>query len=436
VRRRLAAGALLLLGGPSLVSAVAGAQPAVRATDTDALEAQAAARVADAVCGRRVVLLGELPEHGYARAFGVKARIVERLVTRCGFRAVLFESGSYDFFGLEQAIATARRAPGGAAAVTAGGARADSLELALARAIGGFWWTRELAGWRRWLVREAVAGRVALGGMDDQLSATAAYASATLPGRVAGLVPPARATECREAVVRYLKWGYDAARPYNAAERTRLAECARLAADGAAAAGTSPARTAERRTPDEVMLEDLASFYARERGDVAAGGVAVPTAGTPDRDSVMAAHVAWWSARLSRDAKIVVWTATTHAARAPGTPPVRPLGVPPVGERLAGRWGDGMAAIGFTALGGQWARAKMASQPLAALPPDALEARALAGATGSAAGWAYLDRAALRALGAVPSRLFGKVATTDWSAAFDGVLVIREEAAPTPEPWR
>ena len=50
--------------------------------------------------------------------------------------------------------------------------------------------------------------------------------------------------------------------------------------------------------------------------------------------------------------------------------------------------------------------------------------------------WAYLDRPALRSLGAVPSRLFGKVTTADWSAAFDGVLVIRDEAAPTFEPRR
>ena len=130
-RQRLAVGALLL-GGPSLVSAAAGAQrvapaigsptssPGVHAA-TDALEEQAATRVAAAVCSKRVVLLGELPEHGEARGFGVKARIVERLVARCGFRAVLFEAGSYDFFGLERAIAATLRAPGGPAAVAAGG---------------------------------------------------------------------------------------------------------------------------------------------------------------------------------------------------------------------------------------------------------------------------------------------------------------------------
>lgn len=368
-RRRLAVGALLL-GGLSLVSTAAGAQrvapaigsptrsPGVHPTAAD-LEEQAAARVAAAVCSKRVVLLGELPEHGEAHGFGVKARVVERLVARCGFHAVLFEAGSYDFFGLERAIATTLRDPGGPAGAEAGEGQTDSLELALARAIGGLWWTRELAGWRQWLVHEAVAGRVVIGGLDDQPSATAAYARATLPSLVGAGAPPARA--------------------------------------------------------------------AAERG----------AAGTPDRDVVMAQHLAWWSVRLPRDAKIVVWTAATHAARAPGAHPMLPLGVLPLGARLAERWGDQLAVIGFTALRGQWSRAGRPSQPLAPLPLHALEARALAaGAAGDAAGWAYLDWAALRSLGSVPSRLFGKITTTDWSTAFDGVLVIRDETAPTFEPRR
>jgi erythromycin esterase-like protein len=180
------------------------------------------------------------------------------------------------------------------------------------------------------------------------------------------------------------------------------------------------------------MVDDVASYFARERDAAERGAAAVP-----DRDRVMAQHLAWWAARLPRNAKIVVWTATTHAARAPGAQPVLPLGVPPLGARLAERWGDRLAVIGFTALRGQWSRAGQPSQPLAPLPPHALEARALAaGAAGDAPGWTYLDRAALRSLGSVPSRLFGKVTTTDWSTAFDGVLVIRDEAAPTFEPRR
>ena len=93
--------------------------------------------------------------------------------------------------------------------------------------------------------------------------------------------------------------------------------------------------------------------------------------------------------------------------------------------------------IGFTALQGQWSRAGRPSELLASLPPNALEARALTGrAAGDSAGWAYLERATLRSFGSVPSRLFGKATIADWSTAFDGVLVIRDETAPTFEPRR
>jgi len=384
----------------------------------DSLEEQAAARVAAAVCGKRIAVLGELPEHGEARGFGVKARVVERLVANCGFRALLVESGSYDFVGLERSIATAGKS---AASQT------DSLELALARAMGGFWWTRELAEWRRWLVREAVGRRVSIGGIDDQISATAAYAKSTLPGMVGAAVAPSRATECREAVARYAGYTYTAAQPYDNAERARLADCARLAADRDAG-GVS----VERRTPDQVMLRDLESYFARERKTADASAPAAP-----DRDLVMSEHVAWWLARLPRNAKVIVWTATTHATRAAGANAVLPMGVRPLGSRLVERWGDDVGVIGFTALGGQWSRAGRPSQTLVPLPPDALEARALSGGSASAtSGWIYLDGAALRSLGALPSRLFGKTTTTDWSTAFDGVLVIREETAPTFEPRR
>jgi erythromycin esterase-like protein len=397
----------LLVGSLPLLSASAKAQRLATATDT--LEEQAAARVATAVCNNRIVLLGELPSHGEARAFGVKSRIVKHLVANCGFRAVLFEAASYDFFGLERSIAA--RAPN------------DSLDLALARAMGGFWWTRELADWRQWLVREAGAGRVSIGGLDDQPTATAVYLRATLPGLVGAAVPTDRASECKDAITRHVNWTYTAALPYDSTEQVRLADCTSLAAS----------RSAKRpRTPENVMLDNLAGYFARMRVVATRGDTAMP-----DRDLVMAENVAWWLDRLPNDAKVIVWTATVHAARAFGGQAVLPRAVLPVGARLSQRWGDRVAAIGFTAFQGQTSRAGNPSRPLDALPPNSLEAKALAAAApNDGARWVFLDRAALRAIGAVPSRLFGKVTTIDWSTTFDGVVVLRDEVAPTFEPRR
>lgn len=158
-------------------------------------------QVAEAVCDKQIVVLGQLPSHGEARAFAAKARIVEQLVHRCGFDAVFFEAPIYDFLGFQEAVAENRAAP-----------------VQLDRAIGGFWLTRELRPWRGWLFSQSTEGPLLLGGLDDQVSATSDYARATLPDLVAVSVPAQSAPECQQAVIRNLYWRYDAQHPFDEAE--------------------------------------------------------------------------------------------------------------------------------------------------------------------------------------------------------------------------
>ena len=70
-------------------------------------------------------------------------------------------------------------------------------------------------------------------------------------------------------------------------------------------------------------------------------------------------------------------------------------------------------------------------KPLADAPPDSLEATAT-----SQSAWALLDAGKLRAIGRVPSRLFGKFVSDTWSDYFDAVVAIRQEVAPTFDPWK
>src|SRR5512134_1671353 len=94
--------------------------------------------VVNAVCQKQIVLLGELPTHGEAHTFDAKSKIADRLIGQCGFSAILFEAPIYDFIGLARA----------AEAHTATPEQLDN-------AIGRFWWTRELAPWRRALFEAA-----------------------------------------------------------------------------------------------------------------------------------------------------------------------------------------------------------------------------------------------------------------------------------------
>src|SRR6186997_3508966 len=60
--------------------------------------------VVSAMCQKHVVLLGEQPSHGEALGFDAKSKIVDGLISRCGFTAVMFEMGVYDFVGFERAL--------------------------------------------------------------------------------------------------------------------------------------------------------------------------------------------------------------------------------------------------------------------------------------------------------------------------------------------
>ena len=347
--------------------------------------------VVDAVCQKQIVLLGELGTHGEAQSHDAKSRIADRLIAQCGFTAVLFEAGLYDFIGMERAVETGSATP----------AQLDN-------AIGRFWWTRELTPWRRALFEAAAAKRLVVGGIDDQPSITSQYAKTVLPRLVAAASSESTAAECGQAVSRRLNWTYDAANPFDDRERLRLQQCASKAAEAAPANRSLDAA-------DRAMLENFARDTAREgSGDASA------------RDESMFRNLEWHLQRLPANSRVVIWTATVHAARQRGA-----LSFVPLGARVVERWGDRVASIGFTAYAGHSSMAGLPAKPIPDAPPDSLEATTTSGSP-----WALLDAGKLRAIGRVPSRLFGKFVSETWSDYFDAVVVIRQEVAPTFDPWK
>ncbi len=347
--------------------------------------------VVNAVCQRQIVLLGELPTHGEAHAFDLKSTIADRLITQCNFAAILFEAPIYDFIGLERAV-------------EARAAKPEQLD----HAIGRFWWTRELLPWRRALFEAATRKRVVVGGLDDQVSITSHYARAVLPGLVAAGSSGSAATDCRETVSRHLGWTYDAKNPFDEQEQLRLQKCARKAADAAA-------KNPSLDPADRAMIESFARLADRQRPGVTSG-----------RDESMYRNLVWYLDRLPKDSRVVVWTATVHAARRQGALPEAPLGA-----QAVERWGDRVAAVGFTAYAGFTSRAGRPASPITEAPPGSLEA-----ATARESPFAVLGPEKLRALGRVPSRLLGKFVSETWSDHFDAVVVIRQEVAPTFDPWK
>ena len=344
-------------------------------------------QVVAAGCDKNLVLLGELPSHGEAKAFEAKAQVVTRLVEECGFDALLFEAPMYEFEALRQP------APDQTAPV-----------VGLENAIGRFWTTAELAGWRTWLLAQTAGGRLRVGGIDDQPGATSARTRRLLPGLIAAAMPASDGLQCREVVARHLTWGYTEQTPFDGDEKARLLGCANAAqatlSEQAPAAGTTALASAFRR------------YVRRQAGDERA----------PTRDDSMLSALEWHLAALPRGSRVVIWTSTVHAAREPGGRSYVPLG-----HWLAQSHGKQFLAVGFTAAAGTSSMAGAGPRTLEVAPPESLEARAL----GESLDSAYVGGALLRSMDGRPSRLYGTFSAHPWSRHFDAVVVYRNESAPT-----
>lgn len=343
-------------------------------------------QVVDAACEKSVVLLGELPSHGGARAFEAKASIARRLVEGCQFSAVLFEAPIYEFELI--------RSPPG---------KTDVNQEDTDRAIGPFWSSKELESWRTWLHEAEVSGKVRIGGLDDQSSDKSLLTERALPELVVQSMSEPEASHCVTAVQRYLQWDYSEESPFDEIAKRKLAKCSR-------SASSQISQTVS--TARDAMVTAFDRHASRLAGDSAAA----------DRDESMLQNLKWHLSAMPAGAKVVVWTATVHAAREPGGRPYTPLG-----NRLSQILGDRLLAVGFTTAGGTTARFGSDPRPLEQMPVDSLEAIAL----GSSLDSVYLDHTSLKLLDGKLSRLYGKPSSHTWSQHFDGVVIFRDEKPPT-----
>jgi erythromycin esterase-like protein len=340
-----------------------------------------------AACTKKIVLLGELPSHGESKAFQTKAQIVKRLVETCGFNAIIFEAPLYEFE---------------LAAPSVSGRKPSASDLD--NGIGRFWTTNELANWRAWLANRWSSGRLRLGGMDDQPSATSRLTTRYLPALVASAVPERKREECGLTVRRHLEWSYTDLTPFDATEKSHLLACASIASRNVPSISEA--------SPKAVMLQAF-NRYANRQVDPRA---------TPTRDDSMFEGVRWHLKTWPSSTRVIVWTATVHASRERSGRSDAPLG-----QHLAAIYGDRLMSIGFTAAGGNTSKAGANPTALTQAPEGSLEMLAL----GRTAESAYVHGQTLRQFNGKKSQLLGTFVSAAWSHDFDGVVVFRHEEAPT-----
>lgn len=376
----LAALLLLLAGRPAL--------PAERPqTEAAALNAATAA-----LCNRQVAVLGEA-EHGDARTEGFKVALVQRLVSRCGYSAVLFEASFYEFVQLDR-----ERRAGRALVPTQ-----------IATAVGGLWkWNRQFQPLLPYLAGEANSGRIRLGGFDFQRGGREQdFSNFGVIAELTAELASDRRESCRTEFRDLLFKGS------NPVRRQMLAAC--LAEMTALPPSTDPEVRRERRE----MLANLVAFTTADPAQT--------NSYIASRDREMYVNFQRWMARWPAGTKVIVWTASAHTARAPhghkGFEGVRPFG-----SYLANRYGKKLFALGFAAQGGT-TRGRPQPRVIAPLAPDALEAWAGPIPPGGAL---FLDRASLAQAGSRPAGLLNhQPVSADWSRLFDAVVVFPLESAAT-----
>ncbi len=369
----------------------------------DRIETAEIDRLVRDVCRKDVVLLGEDASHGGGRTFEVKTEIVKRLVSRCGFGAVLFESQLYDMLDVEHAVADRTATP-----------------TRLAGAIGALWArAEESKPLVDYLSRETLAGRIRVAGIDPQVGGImGAYSKQRLGAALATPLADARREPCRREIDMHNGWRYDDAHPFDDAAQQRLRGCIDDIRIALAAQDIDPG--------SEVAA--MAGSYSRYL-DMAMHGDG------NQRDLGMYENLQWHRGRWPRGTKVIVWCATVHAAKAlhglatDMTPMGRHLHAA-YGERA---YGKRVAVIGFTALSGRFGNPGTVGEPNVLQPAEAgaLERVVLAD---SDAGLRYVDGKRLKRLGTIVSRPinYRKQHAAPWADVLDGLVVLREERATTP----
>ena len=378
------------------VSALAVSAAAAHAQTPPAFDRRTSAeldRLVRDMCRKDIVLLGEDANHGGGRTLEVKVELVKRLVERCGFGGIVFESSMYASLELERRLV-----------------QGIATEADVVDATGQLWFrAREAQPLPPFLLQAARDGRLRIGGMDIQpVALPGRYTGSRLASELAAVLDASHRAACDAEIQRHNRYAYDDAHPFDDAAQARLRAC------------IDAIRSAAQAIDGDVVIARMADAYGRYL-DMAMNGDG------DVRERAMFDLLMWHRDRWPAGTKIVVWCATVHGARALHgvAPSMRPMGAD-----VQARFGKRAAVIGFTALAGAFGHGGAnPSLRLRDLPPEALEPRMLE----AGVDLRYLDAKRLAKLGIIAARPinYRSIHAADWSKILNGLVVLREERPTT-----
>jgi len=360
----------------------------------------AVAQAAKAACGKQVVLIGEA-DHGDGATVQFKAELVERLVSKCGFNAVYFEIGSYDFLKVEEMVRAHRPidAP------------------MLASSIGALWnRDAELAPLVHFLLPRVNSGTLLVGGIDDQIGALGAFYSLDqMETDLASVLPEPRRSDCREQMRRRANYDYSNDHPHDAAAIAHLDRCLAEIQERLRSGRSDP--LAENRLQ---MATEFRHSIARDFLPVADLIL--------DRDRRMYENFRWLMRRAGPHRKVILWCATAHAAKGTAVSSDYDHG-PNLGTLVGQEYGARAFSIGISAAGGAhyWSRSEP-SRPIPQAAPGSVEGLALAGSNADAI---FVPARQLRKDGRLAGSFnLHEPRVEHWDRLLDGAVILRAERPP------
>lgn len=354
------------------------------------------------LCDKSVVLLGESPVHGFGKALDFKVALTRRLISECRFDGFFIESGAYDFLKIQTLL----------------NARKPITASMIEAAIGGIWANQETGRLIPDLLQGAQSGTLRLAGLDDQLG-RGSYAQRDMPGDMVQHLTGEIRNECRAVLERHTLYQYTSAAPYGPKDNAAIVSCL----------DRVDAATSKLPAPDVVFDRAMVANFKRllARDFPASPGTNAGAHASNERDRSMFQNFQWFIERMPPGSKVIVWTATNHAAKdlsgVPGNEAVS------MGSFIHAALGERAFALGFSEYSGSYAFARQPAKVLDVAPADSLEGRAFAG---NDLAVRYFGLGDLRALGAIAARPLGVTfKTAKWDDVLDGLIVFREEHPPT-----
>jgi erythromycin esterase-like protein len=271
------------------------------------------------------------------------------------------------------------------------------------------------------LTEKAKRGQLVLGGLDDQLGRGTYAVQRKAPDHEASLGQEAKARSLG-ILQRHLQWRYTSAAPYGPNDKTLILGCL----DGIGR--TFASRDSAAHEYERAMIQNLARNVGRDLGENTPG-VDPETRTFNDRDQSMYLNLQWFMSRLPARSKVIVWTATNHAAKTLRTVPGQEQRVP-LGSYIQRDFKNDAFVLGFSAYTGTYALGRQPARALPGAPANSLESRLYEhGGTEPH----YLDRGQLQALGTIAARPLGvDFKAVNWTDVLDGLVVFREERPPYP----